>query len=203
MCSVKHVKSAQDVLDFWFGTPGSAIWNTARKEWFTKRDAFDATIRDTFLPTWQAAYEGAHGGAADDWSSTPEGTCARLILLDQFPRNMFRGDPRTFATDAQAQALARRMLAQGWDRELPTPWHRMFCYLPFEHAESLEAQDIAVRECITLREDTGGAVDSVEWAVKHQEIIARFGRFPHRNAVLGRASSDDELAFLKQPGSAF
>ncbi|CAG2157351.1 hypothetical protein D3C81_847670 [compost metagenome] len=203
MCSVKHVKGAQDVLDFWFGTPGSAIWNTARKEWFTKRDAFDATIRDTFLPTWQAAYEGAHDGAADDWSSTPEGTCARLILLDQFPRNMFRGDPRTFATDAQAQALARRMLAQGWDRELPTPWHRMFCYLPFEHAESPEAQDIAVREYITLREDTGGEVDSVEWAVKHQEIIARFGRFPHRNAVLGRASTDDELAFLKQPGSSF
>ncbi|TSP10219.1 DUF924 family protein [Cupriavidus campinensis] len=201
MCSVKHVKGAQDVLDFWFGTPGSAIWNTARKEWFTKRDAFDATIRDTFLPTWQAAYEGAHDGAADDWSSTPEGTCARLILLDQFPRNMFRGDPRTFATDAQA--LARRMLAQGWDRELPTPWHRMFCYLPFEHAESPEAQDIAVREYITLREDTGGEVDSVEWAVKHQEIIARFGRFPHRNAVLGRASTDDELAFLKQPGSSF
>ena len=203
MCSVKHVKGAQDVLDFWFGTPGSAIWNTARKEWFTKRDAFDATIRDTFLPTWQAAYEGAHDGAADDWSSTPEGTCARLILLDQVPRNMFRGDPRTFATDAQAQALARRMLAQGWDRELPTPWHRMFCYLPFEHAESPEAQDIAVREYITLREDTGGEVDSVEWAVKHQEIIARFGRFPHRNAVLGRASTDDELAFLKQPGSSF
>lgn len=203
MCSVKHVKGAQDVLDFWFGTPGSAIWNTARKEWFTKRDAFDATIRDTFLPTWQAAYEGAHDGAADDWSSTPEGTCARLILLDQFPRNMFRGDPRTFATDAQAQALARWMLAQGWDRELPTPWHRMFCYLPFEHAESPEAQDIAVREYITLREDTGGEVDSVEWAVKHQEIIARFGRFPHRNAVLGRASTDDELAFLKQPGSSF
>ncbi|MFP3752848.1 DUF924 family protein [Cupriavidus sp. SIMBA_020] len=203
MCGVKHVKGAQDVLDFWFGTPGSAIWNTARKEWFTKRDAFDATIRDTFLPTWQAAYEGAHDGAADDWSSTPEGTCARLILLDQFPRNMFRGDPRTFATDAQAQALARRMLAQGWDRELPTPWHRMFCYLPFEHAESPEAQDIAVREYITLREDTGGEVDSVEWAVKHQEIIARFGRFPHRNAVLGRASTDDELAFLKQPGSSF
>ncbi|MNL36753.1 hypothetical protein D3C87_1588580 [compost metagenome] len=116
---------------------------------------------------------------------------------------MFRGDPRTFATDAQAQALARRMLAQGWDRELPTPWHRMFCYLPFEHAESPEAQDIAVREYITLREDTGGEVDSVEWAVKHQEIIARFGRFPHRNAVLGRASTDDELAFLKQPGSSF
>lgn len=211
MCSDKRVMGVQDVLDFWFGTPGSAIWNTARKEWFTKRDGFDATIRDTFLPTWQAAHEGtpqgthqgAHQGAPDDWSATPEGACARLILLDQFPRNMFRGDARSFATDAQAQALARRMLAQGWDRELPTPWHRMFCYLPFEHAESPEAQEISVRAYTTLREDTGGAVDGVEWAVKHQEIIARFGRFPHRNAVLGRASTDEELAFLKQPGSSF
>lgn len=199
MCSDRRILGARDVLDFWFGTPDAAIWNTSRREWFTKRDAFDATVRDTFLPTWQ----GAHEGAPDDWSATPEGTCARLILLDQFPRNMFRGDPRSFATDAQAQALARRMLAQGWDRELPTPWHRMFCYLPFEHAESPEAQDIAVREYTALREDTAGEVDGVEWAIKHQEIIARFGRFPHRNAVLGRASTDDELAFLKQPGSSF
>lgn len=200
---MSSVKTARDVLDFWFGTPGAAIWNTARKEWFTKRDDFDATIRDAFLPTWQAAHDGAHQGAPEDWSTTPEGACARLILLDQFPRNMFRGDPRSFATDPQAQALARRMLAQGWDRELPTPWHRMFCYLPFEHAESPEAQEIAVREYTALREATGGEVDGVEWAVKHQQIIARFGRFPHRNAALGRASTDEELAFLKQPGSSF
>lgn len=193
------MSNAEDVLAFWFGTPDAPVWNAARREWFTKDDKFDAAIRARFLPAWQAA----HDGAPDDWSVTPEGACARIVLLDQFPRNMFRGDARSFATDAQALALARRMVALGWDRQLPTPWHRMFCYLPFEHAESLEAQDIAVREYAALREDTGGKVDTVEWAVKHHEIVARFGRFPHRNAALGRASTDEELAFLEQPGSSF
>lgn len=191
--------AARAVLDFWFGRPGAPEWNVARREWFAKSDAFDAEIRERFLPDWQAACD----GAPDDWSVTPEGACARLVLLDQFPRNMFRGDPRSFATDGRALALARRVLADGWDRQLPTPWHRTFCYLPFEHAESLPEQDVSVREYIALREDTGGKVDSVEWAVKHHEIVARFGRFPHRNAVLGRESSPDEIAFLKQPGSSF
>jgi uncharacterized protein (DUF924 family) len=191
--------AAQAVLDFWFGLPDSPEWNSSRREWFVKSAAFDMTIRERFLPLWQAA----HDGVADDWSVTPQGACARIVLLDQFPRNMFRGDPRSFATDGQAQALARRMLDCGWDRELPTPWHRMFCYLPFEHAESLEAQETSVRESIVLRDDTVGEVDVVEWAEKHREIIARFGRFPHRNAVLGRVSSEAETAFLKEPGSRF
>ncbi|SDD27016.1 Uncharacterized conserved protein, DUF924 family [Cupriavidus sp. YR651] len=190
---------AVQLLDFWFGTPGSAIWSVSRREWFAKDDAFDAAICDKFLPLWQAADD----GAAEGWSATPEGACARIVLLDQFPRNMFRGDPRSFATDGRALELARRMLELGWDRQLPTPWHRMFCYLPFEHAESMDAQDISVRESIALREDSGGTVDAVEWAVKHREIIARFGRFPHRNAVLGRTSTAEELAFLKKPGSSF
>lgn len=191
--------AARAVLDFWFGLPGSPAWNTSRREWFTKSDAFDADIRERFLPVWQAA----HDGAADDWSVTPAGACARVVLLDQFPRNMFRGDARSFATDGQALALARRMLADGWDRQLPTPWHRMFCYLPFEHAESLAEQDVSVRAFEALRDETGGQVDVVEWAIKHRDIIARFGRFPHRNAVLGRASTAEELAFLEQPGSRF
>ena len=191
--------AARAVLEFWFGVPGAAEWGVSRREWFSKSDDFDAEIRDRFLAAWQAA----HDGAEDDWSVTPEGACARVVLLDQFPRNMFRGDPRSFATDGQALALARRMLAAGWDRQLPTAWHRMFCYLPFEHAESPVEQDISVRECVALREDTAGKVDVVEWAVKHQEIIARFGRFPHRNAVVGRESTQEELAFLKQPGSRF
>lgn len=191
--------AAQAVLAFWFGLPGSPEWDGSRREWFAKSDEFDARIRSQFLPVWQAA----HDGADDDWSVTPEGACARIVLLDQFPRNMFRGDPRSFATDAKALEVARRMLAKGWDRQLPTPWHRVFCYLPFEHAESLADQDISVRETTALRADTAGRVDVVEWAVKHHEIIARFGRFPHRNAVLGRESSAEELAFLKQPGSRF
>jgi len=191
--------AAQAVLDFWFGRPGSAEWGASRREWFAKSNAFDASIRERFLPYWQAA----HDGAEDDWSVTPEGACARIVLLDQFPRNMFRGDPRSFATDGKALEAARRMLDSGWDRRLPTPRHRVFCYLPFEHAESLDAQDISVRETIALRDDTGGAVDELEWAEKHRQIIARFGRLPHRNAVLGRVSSEAEIAFLKEPGSSF
>lgn len=191
--------TARAVLEFWFGLPGTPEWNGARREWFANSDAFDATIVERFLPVWQRA----HDGEADDWSVTPEGACARIVLLDQFPRNMFRGDSRSFATDGRALALARSMLEKGWDKQLPTPWHRTFCYLPFEHAESLSDQDISVRETMALREDTRGKVDVVEWAVKHRDIIARFGRFPHRNAVLGRKSTRDEEAFLEQPGSRF
>ncbi|AVA33081.1 DUF924 family protein [Cupriavidus metallidurans] len=191
--------AAQAVLDFWFGLPGAPEWNISRREWFTKCVSFDTTVRARFLSYWQAA----HDGAEDDWFVTPEGACARIVLLDQFPRNMFRGDPRSFATDGKALAAARRMLDLGWGRQLPTPWHRMFCYLPFEHAESLDAQDIAVREMMALRDDSGGKVDVVEWAEKHRDVIARFGRFPHRNAVLGRVNSDAEAAYLKQPGSSF
>lgn len=194
--------AAREVLDFWFGLPGTPAWNVSRREWFAKSDAFDATIRERFLLPWQDAQD-ANDDAEDNWSVTPEGACARIVLLDQFPRNMFRGDPRSFATDGKALELARRMLDMGWDRELPTPWHRMFCYLPFEHAEALSDQDVSVREFSRLREDTGGAVDVVEWAVKHREFIARFGRFPHRNAVLGREGTEQEILFLKQPGSSF
>ncbi|MEN7527214.1 DUF924 family protein [Cupriavidus sp. 2SB] len=191
--------AAQAVLDFWFGLPGSNVWNQTRREWFIKSDAFDAEIRTRFLADWQAA----HDGAPDDWSVTPAGACARIVLLDQFPRNMFRGDARSFATDAQALTLAQRLLADGRDRQMPTPWHRMFCYLPFEHAEDMAQQNISVREFTALREDTAGAVDVVEWAEKHRDFVARFGRFPHRNAVVGRATSEEEAAFLKQPGSRF
>ncbi|AGW89337.1 MULTISPECIES: DUF924 family protein [Cupriavidus] len=192
-------EAARRVLDFWFDTPGSAGWNTARRPWFTKSDEYDAEIRRQFLADWQAAHE----GATDDWSVTPEGACARVVLLDQFPRNMFRNDPRSFATDAQALALAKRIVATGRDRALPTDHHRMFCYMPFEHSEALEDQDEAVRLMTQLRDASGGKVDVVEWAEKHRVIIARYGRFPHRNAVLGRQSTPQELALLRQPGSSF
>ncbi|WP_354687789.1 DUF924 family protein [Cupriavidus necator] len=192
-------EGARRVLDFWFDTPGSAGWNTTRSVWFTKSDAFDAQIRHQFLADWQAA----HAGATDDWSATPEGACARVVLLDQFPRNMFRNDPRSFATDDQALALAKRIVATGMDRALPTDFHRMFCYMPFEHSEALEDQDEAVRLMTQLRDTSAGKVDVVEWADKHRLIIARHGRFPHRNAVLGRQSTAQELAFLREPGSSF
>ncbi|WP_029044793.1 DUF924 family protein [Cupriavidus sp. amp6] len=197
--SVQLPEAACRVLDFWFDQPGSAAWDTERRAWFAKSDDFDARIRTHFLSDWQVASE----GALDDWSVTATGACARVVLLDQFPRNMFRNDPRSFGTDAQALALSRRIVATGMDRELPTDYHRMFCYMPFEHSEALEDQHEAVRLMAQLRESSGGKVDVVEWADKHREIIARFGRFPHRNAVLGRPSTAEELAFLQRPGSSF
>jgi len=186
---------AQRLLDFWFDVPGGPAWNTYRRAWFKKDAAFDAAVREALLPMWQADCE------PDDWSVTPEGACARIVLLDQIPRNAFRGDPRAFATDAGALALTRRMLALGWDRQLPTPQHRMFCYMPLQHVEDLDAQHESVRQLQALRDETG--LDTVYWAEKHRDVIARFGRFPHRNAVLGRLSTDEEIAFLKEPGSSF
>jgi len=198
----KLPEAARQLLDFWFGHHGSPAWNTERKEWFTKSAAFDAIIRTNFLPIWEAAHSG-DPGEGEDWCATHEGACARVVLLDQFPRNLFRNDPRAFGTDAQALDLARRMVAGGMDRELPTGYHRLFCYLPFEHSESLADQDEAVRLMTQLRDDTAGKVDLVDWSEKHRAVIARFGRFPHRNAILGRRSTPEELAFLKEPGSSF
>lgn len=194
--------SAASILALWFGEPGSSDFNTERAQWFRRDAAFDSALRERFLPAWEEALANPDGwGTADD--AAPDVACARIVLLDQFPRNMFRGDPRSFATDAQALALAERMIARGDDLRLPTPWHRVFCYMPFEHAETLDAQQRAVDLMTALRADTDGRVDVVEWAVRHREVIERFGRFPHRNAVLGRTSTPEELAFLQQPGSSF
>lgn len=193
---------ARELLDFWFGHHGSPVWNTSRPEWFTKSAAFDETIRGTFLLAWEAAHT-ADPEEGEDWCATQEGACARVILLDQFPRNLFRNDPRSYATDGLALDLAKRIVAGGWDRELPTPYHRMFCYLPFEHSESLADQDEAVRLMTQLRDETAGKVDVADWAEKHRAVIRRFGRFPHRNAILGRTSTPEEVAFLKEPGSSF
>ncbi|MBY4895727.1 DUF924 family protein [Cupriavidus sp. AU9028] len=193
---------AATILEQWFGAPDSAEFNTERAQWFRRDAAFDAALRERFLPAWEDALAHPDGwGTGED--APPDVACARIVLLDQFPRNMFRGDPRSFATDAQALSLAERMVARGDDLRLPTPYHRMFCYMPFEHAESLAAQQLAVERMTALRDDTQGRVDVVEWAVRHQVVIARFGRFPHRNAVLGRPSTPEELAFLQQPGSSF
>ncbi|WP_423196498.1 DUF924 domain-containing protein [Cupriavidus sp. H19C3] len=203
---------AQRVLDFWFDVPGGPAWNTYRREWFRKSSDFDDTVRADFLPVWQSAFAAMRGGSADpgddltddptdDWSVTPTGACARVLLLDQLPRNMFRGDPRSFATDAAALALTLRMIARGWDRQLPTIYHRMFCLMPLQHAEDLAIQRESVRQHAALQEETG--IEQAIWAERHCAIIARFGRFPHRNAVLGRTSTAEERAFLQQPGSSF
>jgi uncharacterized protein (DUF924 family) len=186
-----------DVLDFWFGPPGSATRGLARAEWFRKDDAFDAAIRARFL--------GCHEAAAEErlsaWEATPYAALALVIVLDQFPRNMFRGHARAFAGDAQALAVARRLVDRGFDRFYQAV-ERPFAYLPFEHAEDLAAQRRSLALFDTLAGVPGSAT-SIDYARRHYEIVSRFGRFPHRNAILGRPSTAEELEFLKQPGSGF
>lgn len=176
--------AAQDVLAFWraAGPP----------KWFRKNADFDREIREHYL----AIHAAAAAGRLADWEATPEGALALLILLDQFPRNMFRDSARAFATDPLARAVAERALARGFHLRVPSG-ERMFFQLPFEHSESLADQE---RSLVLSREINGGKADS--YAEGHADIIRRFGRFPHRNAVLGRATTPQEQAFLDGGGFA-
>jgi uncharacterized protein (DUF924 family) len=186
----------QDVLDFWFGAPGSPGHGKPRDFWFRKSAETDTRIRARF----GADVEAALAGKRADWADTPRNGLALLLLLDQFTRNIFRDTPRAFAGDPQALALARQLVQRGEDRSL-APIERWFVYLPFEHAESLPMQREALRLFGQLAAE--GYADGLLWAQKHHDVIARFGRFPHRNAILGRPSSAEELAFLEQSGSRF
>lgn len=192
-----NMAAAHEVLDFWFGAPGSPQYGKSRAEWFRKSDDFDALIRSRFT----RLHEQAAAGQLEQWRSSPLTLLALIIVLDQFPRNLFRESPRAFSTDAMALDCAQHMTtprtALRWDLRLH-PVERGFVYLPFEHAEDIEAQ----RACLRLFGELGSA-DLLEWAQKHYDIIERFGRFPHRNAVLGRVSTPEEIEFLKQPGSRF
>lgn len=188
----------QAVLDFWFGPAGSAEYNTTRPLWFAKSAATDQAIAQQFGTLHERALR--HELAA--WGEAPLSACALIILLDQFSRNLYRDDARAFEGDAQALALARRLVARGTDQMLPTPYHRWFVYMPFEHDESPESQHESLRLFGQLAEREGIA-GPLDWAHKHAEIIRRFGRYPHRNAALGRTSSEEELRFLAQPGSSF
>jgi uncharacterized protein (DUF924 family) len=168
-----------------------AFWRAAGPDrWFDKDAAFDAEIATRFLPT----YEAAAAGRLAHWEATPETTLALLLVLDQFPRNMFRGSARTFAADPTARAVAERAVARGDDVRIAMP-ERMFFYLPFEHSEEPADQ----QRCVELNRARGDA-DSLKWALLHADIIRRFGRFPHRNAVLGRATTPAEQAFLDDGG---
>ena len=170
-----------------------AFWREAGPDkWFKKDDVFDAEIRQRFLAT----YEAAAAGRLFHWEDTPEGALALVIALDQFPRNMFRGSARTFAADALARAVADRAIARGSDRCFPIA-ERAFFYMPFEHSENLADQE----RCLALIRATGDA-ELQKWAELHADIIRRFGRFPHRNAVLGRATTPEEQAFLDAGGFA-
>ena len=177
--------SPEEVLRFWFGDE-----ELSREEWWRKDEDFDREIRDRF----GALYEEATSSALDTWRESAEGSLALVIVLDQFPRNMFRGDPKSYATDEKAQETAKYAVDRAFDREL-SPVRRSFLYMPFMHSEDLEDQGRSVE----LFEGMGTA----RYAVRHMEIVERFGRFPHRNAVLGRATTPEEAEFLKEPGSSF
>ncbi|MCC7703411.1 DUF924 domain-containing protein [Janthinobacterium sp. GW460P] len=191
-------RQAQKILDFWFLPPDHPGHGQARMEWFRKDDGFDAQIRAYFGALIDAAIAGDLG----EWDATPHGALARLIVLDQFTRNVYRGTPRAFAGDAWALALAVAMTQQGLDQQLP-PMLRAFVYLPFEHAEDLAMQARAVELFQRLSQTQPGFESMLDYAERHQEVIARFGRFPHRNTILGRASTSEEVEFLRQPGSSF
>jgi uncharacterized protein (DUF924 family) len=172
-----------DVIDFWRAA--------GPKQWFRKDAAFDREIEARFL----GVHEAAAAGHLSDWEATPDGALALLLLLDQFPRNMFRGGARAFATDPLARAVADRAIAHGFDAGAPSA-ERIFFYLPFMHSENLADQE---RSLALGRQDDGG---SEKYAKIHADIIRRFGRFPHRNAILGRVTTPEEQAFLDAGGFA-
>lgn len=185
---------SQEVLSFWFGAePG-----VTRAEWFRKDPAFDVLIRERF----GALVDVAVDGAIDHWMNAPHSALARLIVLDQFTRNIHRDTALAFAGDALALLAARDIIGRGWDRGY-LGVQRGFVYLPFEHAESLQMQREALRLFAQLGRDEPAQQGLLEWAQKHHDIVARFGRFPHRNESLGRTSTIEEIAFLAQPGSRF
>ncbi len=185
-------KIAQDVLTFWFDDT-----QAPRKVWFVKNEAFDAEVRSRFL----TVHAQALSGQFDAWIEFPESCLALVIVLDQFPRNMFRRQPESFASDAKALSVAQIAVAQKFDQQLP-PVQRFFFYLPFEHSENLEHQNQSVRLFEQFKADSQLS-DTYDYALRHRSVIDRFGRFPHRNQILNRPSTPEEVEFLKQPGSSF
>ncbi|MCU4651759.1 DUF924 domain-containing protein [Roseibacterium sp. SDUM158016] len=172
------------VLDFWLGAGPEA--------WYRQDDAFDAVIRDRFGALWE---EGAGGGLDEKWATNPQGALALIVLLDQFPRNMFRGDPRAFASDDRALSTACYAIDRGWDLRIDPP-ERQFFYMPFMHSERLTDQD----HCVRLMAERMAGTDNLLHARAHREIIRRFSRFPYRNEALGRKTSEAERAFLDEGG---
>ena len=193
-----EAQGADAVLDFWFGAPDSADYGSACKAWFAKDDAFDAGIRDRF----GVLIERGLRGELESWADAPRSALAQIILLDQFTRNAFRGTARSFAGDARALAAASRMAGSRQDDALPA-FMRGFVYLPFEHAEGLAMQDEAIRLFKRLVVEAPDQASMLDYAQRHHAIIERFGRFPHRNELLGRQSTAEELDFLRTPGSGF
>jgi uncharacterized protein (DUF924 family) len=197
--------NAEDILYFWFGELdelGCASPNQ-RKLWWTKSEEFDQTIRSKFLPV----YEAVAAGDLERWRSTPRGTLAYIIVLDQFSRNMFRNTAKMFSADPRAREVCREGLDAGFDTELRFD-ERVFFYLPLEHSEDLadheRCHELFSALCKTAPESLQADAEYyLDYAKQHRAIIDRFGRYPHRNEVLGRTSTQEEIEFLKQPGSSF
>ena len=178
-----HDISPRDVLDFWFAA--------GKEKWFAKDDAFDAEITSRF----KDAHRLARDGAFDGWQDSAEGALALIILLDQFPRNMFRGTPEMFQADPKCREITRSALDHKFDAEVPQA-ARQFVYMPLMHSEELEDQEL----CVKLFEADPALEDNVPYAIDHRDIVLKFGRFPHRNEILGRETTAEEQAFLDGGG---
>ncbi|WP_413206430.1 DUF924 family protein [Rhodospirillum sp. A1_3_36] len=198
-----HIKTAMEmdgeapvedrVLTLWFGAEDDPTRHDFKPWWFQTSDALDATL----IALFTKAVGDAIAGRLDHLAETPRGTLALIILLDQFPRNIWRGRDKAFSGDAKARALAQEVIKRGYDREYAKV-ERLFCYLPFEHSEDLVDQERSLALFERLEDK-----DVYDYALRHYEIIARFGRFPHRNAALGRETTEEEAKFLLEPGSSF
>ena len=193
------------ILDFWFGSSpdDSVVAKEKSALWWSKSPEIDGEIRQRF----ESSARGAAAGKLSDWLSTPRGRLALILITDQFPRNIYRDSPRAFAQDLKALAWTRDGIEQGLDLKLRRI-ERVFFYLPLEHSESLQHQEQSVKyfgELGSLASPEHKPIfeEYLNFAVRHRDIIARFGRFPHRNKILGRESTADELAFLAEPGSSF
>jgi len=189
----------EEILFFWFDTPSDKqeYYDERRKLWFAANPQIDQEIQARFLPHYKAAA----ARELQEWTTSPRSALSLILLCDQFPRNMFRGEPRAFATDARARQVTAQLLLTEGDKQLH-PAERMFVYMPLMHSEDLTQQEQSVALFRQLAQDNP-LVDSVSFAIRHREIIKRFGRFPHRNVILGRPSTPEEIAFLQQPGSSF
>ncbi len=198
MADHNPITSPRNVLDFWFGAPGSSEFGAPRPAWFRQSDDFDAEIKTRF----GQAVEAALADGLDDWCQDIDGTLALILLLDQFPRNIFRGTAKMFAGDSRARSVAAKAIAVGADKTL-LPVQQTFLYLPFEHSEDAEDQAYCVQLFEALPDDVAEKANWLDYAIRHQAIINRFARFPHRNEVLGRPSTPQEVEFLKQPDSGF
>lgn len=181
------VKTPEEVLTFWLEESGYS-------QWWSKDDAFDATIRERFWDTHVAAC----AGELWHWRATPEGRLAEVIVLDQFSRNLFRDDPRAFAQDGMALALAQMAIDSGADDKLPQQAQKRFLYMPFMHSESKAMHEVAMQLFCSIEDE-----NTVKYEKLHKKIIDKFGRYPHRNKVLGRETTAEEAEFLKQPDSSF